>query len=104
MGERLGWPRHRRIHLDAVRLLASHPCDPPCYLRQSRPPRDRRRGYVNGWRISCAFALGSAEISTLPPPYGDVRHRTCVSVFSTASSPRGADVRWLATVAQHHGD
>src|SRR6516162_3655389 len=98
------WPGHRRVHIDTLRLLAPHACDPPRHLRQSRPPRDRRRGYANCWRISRAFALGPTKISALPPSFSDVRDRTCLSVFFAASSPRGADVRWLATVAQRDGD
>ena len=103
-GERLGRPRHRRSHADALRLLAPHACHPPRHLRQSRPPRHRRRRYADRARISGAVALGPSELPPLPPSAGHVRPRPGLSVPAAAPAAGRPDARRLAALGQHHGD
>ena len=101
-GERLGRPRHRRAHADALRLLAPHACHPSCHLRQSRPPRHRRCRYADGARISRA-ARGWGRLN-----YRLYRHPLVMFgvgpayLFLAAAAPAGRpDARRLAAVGQH---
>src|SRR5207244_509449 len=74
------------------------------HLRPSRTARAWRRGYPHRTRIYGALLLGPRALPRLPAPERHVRHRARVSVYSKAPTADRAVTRWLATVAQHHGD